>query len=292
VRRLVVLLPVLLAVVGCGTSAAPRTELLFVSTRDGDYAIYGAGGGHEHRLTKGRGNPSSLEGLFSAIEPAWSLDGRLIAFASRRDGRSHIYVMRADGTSVRRLTDAASDDHSPTWSPDRSQIAFARGEELFVVASAGGPAHRISRGAGGEAGDPAWSPDGKLIAYDYRPSGLTIREIWVIGAGGGRPRPVTKLRALSMLPSWSPGGRDIAFQSNVRERHFEIYSIALDGSGLRRETRSPIDTIDPAWSPNGREIAFSRDGAIWAVDRTGHERKVTSGGNDSAPVWRPAGAAK
>jgi Tol biopolymer transport system component len=68
--------------------------------------------------------------------------------------------------------------------------------------------------------------------------------------------------------------------------------MALDGSGLRRETRSSIDTIEPAWSPNGKEIAFSRDGAIWTVDPTGRERKVTSGGNDSAPVWRPAGAGK
>jgi Tol biopolymer transport system component len=56
---------------------------------------------------------------------------------------------------------------------------------------------------------------------------------------------------------------------------------------LRRETKSAIDTIDPAWSPNGKEIAFSRDGAIWTVDRAGHQRQITSGGNDSNPVWRP-----
>jgi TolB protein len=291
VRRLVVLLPILLAVLGCGSSATPRTELLFVSTRDGDYAIYGVGGGHEHRLTKGRGDPSSPRGLFFAIEPAWSSDGRLIAFASRRDGRSHIYVMRADGTSVRRLTGAPADDETPTWSPDRRQIAFAREGALFVVASAGGPAHRIGRGLGAAA-DPAWSPNGKLIAYDYRRPGFTSREIWVVGAGGVRPRLLTRLGATSLLPSWSPGGRRIAFQSNVQGGHAEIYSIALDGRSLRRETKSPIDTIEPAWSPNGKEIAFSRDGAIWTVDRTGRERKVTSGGNDSAPVWRPAGAAK
>ncbi len=52
---------------------------------------------------------------------------------------------------------------------------------------------------------------------------------------------------------------------------------------------SSIDTIEPAWSPHGKEIAFSRDGAIWTVDRAGNERKLTSGENDSAPAWRPAG---
>jgi Tol biopolymer transport system component len=101
---------------------------------------------------------------------------------------------------------------------------------------------------------------------------------------------VTKLRSLSGFPSWSPDGRRLAFQSNAQGGHFEIYSIAVGGSGLRRETRSSIDTIEPAWSPDGKEIAFSRDGAIWTVDRGGHERKLTSGDNDSAPAWRPAGA--
>jgi Tol biopolymer transport system component len=61
---------------------------------------------------------------------------------------------------------------------------------------------------------------------------------------------------------------------------------------MRSETKSAINTIDPAWSPKGKEIAFSRDGAIWTVDRTGHERKVTSGGNDSTPAWRLAQVAK
>jgi len=121
-----VLLLLLLAVPGCGTSAAPRADLLFVSSRDGHYAIYGvgAGGGRELRLTKGRGDPSSPEGLFFAVEPAWSPNGRLIAFASRRDGRSHIYVMRADGTHIRRVTDGESDDDGPAWAPDRRRIAF------------------------------------------------------------------------------------------------------------------------------------------------------------------------
>jgi TolB protein len=204
-RRLVVLVPVLAAVAGCGSSGPPPpSTLLFVSSRDGDYAIFGVSAdGDEHRLTKEKGDPSSPAGLFFQVDPAWSPDGRKIAFVSRRDGRSHIYVMRADGTGSRRLTDSTPDDDGPTWSPD---------------------------------------------------------------------------------------GRRIAFQSNANGGHVEIYSIGLDGSGLRRETRSEIDTFDPDWSPDGRKIAFSRNGAIWTIDRSGRERKLTSGRNDAAPVWRPRAA--
>jgi TolB protein len=283
-----------LAVAGCGTSPSPRVDLLFASTRDGDYAIYGvsAAGGREVRLTKGRGDPSTPKGLFFAVEPAWSPNGRLIAFASRRDGPSHIYVMRADGTHVRRVTHEKSDDDGPAWAPDQRRIVFSRERGLFIVGSAGRPVRSLMRGVGGEAANAAWSPDGKLIAYDYRRPGFSSREIWVVGVDGSNARRVTRLGAVSTLPSWSPDGRRVAFQSNIHGGHVEIYSIGRDGRGLRRETRSAIDTIDPAWSPNGKEIAFSRDGAIWTVDRAGRERKVTSGGNDSTPTWRPAVAAR
>jgi TolB protein len=278
----------LLAVAGCGKSASPRVDLLFASSRDGDYAIFGVGaaGGREVRLTKGHGDPSTPEGLFFAVEPAWSPNGRLVAFTSRRDGRSHIYVMRADGTDVRQVTHGKSDDDGPTWAPGQRRLAFSRDRQLFVVGSAGGRARSLTH-LGGEAANPAWSPDGKLIAYDYRRPGYSSREIWVVGVDGSQTRLVTSLPAVSTLPSWSPDGRRIAFQSNLHGGHFEIYTIGRDGLGLRRETMSAIDTIDPAWSPNGKEIAFSRDGSIWTVDRARRVRKVTSGGNDSTPAWRP-----
>jgi Tol biopolymer transport system component len=263
--------------------------MVFVSTRDGDYALYGvdAAGRHEWRLTKAKGDPATPAGLFFQLQPAWSPDAESIAFASRRDGTTHIYVMQADGTETRRLTTGADEDTRPAWSPDGRQIAVARGGELWIVPFFKGNAHRLTKGVGGDAADPAWSPDGKLIAYDYRPAGYSIREIWVVRANGSDPRQVTRLRQVSALPTWSPKDDRIAFQSNVHGSHFEIYSIALDGSGLNRETNSSIDTIDPAWSPGGKTIAFSRDGAIWTVDQTGHAVKLTSGGNDSSPAWRP-----
>ena len=289
-RRLLTLLPLLLAATACGSSGPPTTpDLVFVSTRDGDYALFGSGaaGADEHRLSDDKGDPSSPSGLFFELEPAWSPDGRLIAFASRRDGPSHIYVMRPNGGGVRRITSGPANDDRPSWAPDGRRIAIAREGALFVIPSRGGTARRIAAGPG-SAGNPAWSPDGKLIAYDYRRPGFSIREIWVAPVRGGKPRQVTKLGEVSARPAWSPDGRWLAFHSNAPSaQHYEVYSISVDGKQIRLETGSSSDTIDPAWSPNGQLVAFSRDGAIWTVDRAGRLRKLTSDENNSSPAWRP-----
>jgi TolB protein len=290
VRLLGRCLPLLaiLALAACGSSAPKGPPaLVFVSTKDGDYALFGADadGKHVRRMTKEKGDPSTPEGLFFQTEPAWAPDGRHVAFASLRSGTNHIYVVDADGTGTRRLTDSAQNDTHPTWSPDGKNILFAREGALFEVPAAGGNAHRVGRGFG-EAADPAFSPDGKLIAFDYRRPGYSIREVYVMRADGSGKRQVTRLSQVSLLPAWSPDGRRLAFQSNARDGHFEIYTIGVDGKGLRQVTQSTTDVIQPAWSAGGK-LSFSLDGAIW-VESAGRQTQLTSGkNNDSAPAWRP-----
>jgi Tol biopolymer transport system component len=277
-----------LLVAGCGGSSKPKgpPDLLVVSTRNGDYAIFGAdaNGKHVRRLTKEKGDPARREGLFFQGEPAWSPDGGQIAFTSLRSGTSHIYVMRADGTGTRQLTSGTQNDDHPSWSPDGKRIVFGREGAIFAVPATRGKSKRVGHGFG-SATDPAWSPDGKLIAYDYRKPGFSIRELYVMNADGRGIRQLTHLRQVSGLPAWSPDGKRLAFQSNVRLGHFEIYTIALDGKGFREITRSDADVIQPAWSPDGR-LSFTRDGEIW-VDAAGTETKLTSEGNASSPAWRP-----
>ena len=91
---------------GCGGSGSSGDDIAFVSSRDGDYAIYlmEADGSGQERLTDERGDTSTAEGVQFQTDPAWSPDGTRIAFASAREGSFDIYVMNADGTGTTRLT--------------------------------------------------------------------------------------------------------------------------------------------------------------------------------------------
>jgi Tol biopolymer transport system component len=291
VRRCAVLavLAALLAA-GCGGSSKPEEPpaLAFVTTQDGDYAIFGADadGGHRHRLTEEKGDPSSPAGLFFQIEPAWSSDGSQIAFVSGRDGVGHVFVMKPDGTGTRRVTNTKKDDGHPSWSPDGKWLVFGREGALFRAPVEGGPAERLLRNAPGHAADPAYSPDGKLIAYDYRQPGFSIREVYVMNADGSGARRLTDLRAVSGFPAWSADAGRLAFMSDAHGDHAEIYTVAAGGGVPKRATISGTDAIQPAWTPDGA-LSFSRDGAIW-LTRDEQDTRLTSGDeNDSAPAWNP-----
>ena len=292
VETLVLLTLVGVVLAGCGGEQPTRSDLAFVSTRDGAYAIFtmGAHGSGQKRLTEGDTDPSKPEGLFLQVEPAWSPDGKTIAFSSSRSGSFDIYVMRADGTGTRRLTSTDADDGHPTWSPDGTSIAFSRGSpgDIYVM-SADGSDPRVLLGDPTGETEPAWSPDGASIAYTQREPGSPVRELWVMRSDGTGSERLTSLGASSLNPAWAPDSKRIAFASNVVATLYDIYVLAVGQKNARRLTRDGPDTFEPAWSPDGTEIAFSQDGSIRTVQvATGEVEKLTdSENNDSSPVWNP-----
>ena len=108
-------------------------------------------------------------------EPAWSPDGRWLAFSSTRPrdrDLSGIWVMRPDGTAARRVTpNFPHDAHSPAWSPDGSKIVFTVGlfevvdSDLYVMSSDGTNVIRLTATETEDERGPDWSPDGSRIAY-------------------------------------------------------------------------------------------------------------------------------
>jgi len=284
---------------GCGGSGTPKSTdaLVFVSTRDGPYELYAsaADGSDQHRLTKDKGDVSRPGGLFYQTDPAWSPNGKRIAFSSSRSGPLQLYVVDAASKETKRLATSAVDDRHPTWSPDGRRLAFERGTpaRIYVMPTAGSAAHPLTHGFD-EQNDPAWSPDGRWVAYARRTPGTSIWEIWVAHPDGAGAHAVTKLQASSKEPSWSPDGTRIAFASNVHGGHVAVYTIGLGGKGLHQVTSSSTDDVEPAWSPGGRLIAFSRDGAIVVAPVAGGAETVLtdSKNNDSSPAWKPRAGAK
>ena len=279
------------ALPGCGGGDDGRADLAFVSTRDGDYAIYAmnADGGHERRLTpRDVSNPTSPQELFFQIEPAWSPDGSEIAFASRRNGSYDIFVMEADGTGTRELTSGKENDNHPTWSPNGGSLAFERDGDIYVMDADGSGQRRISD-IGAEEIDPAWSPDGQFLAYVHRTPGGPIREVWVMRPNGSDRHQLTHQNAEPLGPAWSPDSSRIVFSNNPSGKPYELFTVGVDGKGLRSVVPTVNDNFEPAWSPDGSKIAYQEEGAIFTVVLGGGDvsRLTDQANNDSSPAWNP-----
>jgi TolB protein len=279
-------------VAACGGEDEARPDLAFVSTRDGSYAIFemDADGSAERRLTSADPDASSPAALFFQVEPSWSADGTRIAFSSRREGTFDIYVMNADGTGTTRLTSTKESDSHPTWSADGSKIAFARGGsgDIYVMDADGSNVHRISDPLAEES-DPAWSPDGNWIAYVRRAGGTTVQEVWLARPDGTERHALTSQGAKTFTPAWSPDSTRLVFTSNKDSEVFELYTIGVDGKGLRSVIPTAGDNFEPTWSPDGSKIAYQEDGAIFTVELGGGdvEKLTDNENNDSSPAWNP-----
>jgi len=138
----------------------------------------------------------------SAINPAWSPDGRRIAFEDILDnppGSGGIYTIGADGTGLTHL--AKTGQSGPAWSPDGTRIAYVGGNYLYTISPDGQDRVQVAYDRWSPS-DPDWSPDGKFIAWDEFGSST-----WALDADGSNNH---KIRDETFQPVWSPDGSQIA----------------------------------------------------------------------------------
>jgi Tol biopolymer transport system component len=250
----------------------PATAALaFVSTRDGSPHIYvaNADGSGVTRVTEGS-------------SPAWSRDGRRIAFVrhSISTGRGGIYVMNADGSDLRYVGPARTSGPGvgPAWSPDdRITFTVLTGwftADLYVMTSDGSDATRLFSPGGfadwcpgwpcstTEAllpllGAAAWSPDGRSMAFRENAS----QHILILDADGSGIRELEELRHAGSVPAWSPDGSRIAVVSKAGVGEGSVvYSFDLTSCDLTviepRNGPPVIAAGDPDWSPDGTQLVF------------------------------------
>ncbi len=177
-------------------------QIVFASDRGnpvGQYDIWvmNSNGSHAHPL---------IGGPLSQQNPAWSPNGKTIVFQAfdTHTGLSRLYAATSTGHNVHPLT-SGPQDSSPNWSPDGTQIAFQRSNQIYLMHADGSSIHKLSHQPAGANKSPAWSPEGERIAFDHSPSATSSQDdIYLINANGTNLIKVTNDKSKETFPRWLP----------------------------------------------------------------------------------------
>jgi hypothetical protein len=214
--------------------------------------VYVVGRGHSRLVAPG------------ASDPAWSPDGRRLAYVAPGDGGlGDVFVADANGTHIGAITHTDGEDEtSPSWSPDGRRLVFEQEGRIAIVRADGSKPRILARGE-----EPAWSPGGRRIAFQR--SG----DLFVVAAAGGRPRALTASVSWELSPAWSPDGRRLAFASDEGSTAFDIRILDLRTRRTVRVTADEFDDSIPAFSADGRRVLFLADRtgvqSLWSVPAAG-----------------------
>jgi Tol biopolymer transport system component len=268
-----------------GTAQEPTNgEIAFAkaSEKSGAIDVYTAQPGGDTRLIR------------NANFPAWSPGSTSIAFVriTRKGGRD-IFVQQIGAKKATQLTFNPGDDVSPDWSPDGSQIAWSRDNDIWVMNANGTGEHLIQDAA--SANSPTWTPDGRILYGSTVDGSFDVHIMNADGTGdvsltGGPGDQSDEQKPHS-------NGTTIVFAKRPSgQTDFELWR--MDAAGENEELLFDTPSIHddhPRWSPDGNWIAFECDISndfdqdICVLTGNGSSASEVSGrGPDARPDWGEA----
>nr|WP_290666818.1 thioredoxin domain-containing protein [Ardenticatena sp.] len=233
----------------------------------------------------------------SAEEEPTPVAGRL-AFMGPYTQNFQVFVMNADGSGVRLVSDGVTESLFPSLSPDGRYVVYAAvvgNSNLDIVRYDLETEERISLTNSPDIdSQPVYSPDGTQIAFVSNRDGRL--GLFVMDADGQNVRRLIDLEGETINPlgNWSPDGQRLIFADTRRDGTQAIRVVDVEtGTVETLVERNGVDTA-PSFSPDGRRILFfsDRDGGmdVYVMDADGQNvQRLTNDGNSIYPVWQPDG---
>ncbi|MBT8286066.1 MAG: DUF5050 domain-containing protein [Flavobacteriaceae bacterium] len=227
-----------------------------------------------------------------------------IAFNTNRDGNKEIYLMDANGSNLRNITNNPAMEYGPSWFPDGSKIiAYSNRDgdpELYVFDLKKDTAIRLTNHPSEDV-LPVVSPDGSQIVFMSNRNEKS-RSVYKMKINGSDVSALTDNADYEESPAWSPNGKHLLFTRQLRDlndtthaANGEIFRMKADGSEVTRITNKPGYDSGAVYSPDGNQIAFyGPEGdsfEIFVMDAEGKDiRNITRDTLDCySPSWSPDG---
>ena len=202
-----------------------------------------------------------------AENPAWSPDGRHIAFDSNMTGAFRLWIMDANGSHAHMVAGDRPNvaDLVPAYTPDGRQLVFSRCImdhcAIYSIRVDGSQRRALTKLRPVTDFGASVSPDGKQIAFFRGQAHGITGQVYVMNADGSGAHAVTPPALEGTAPRWSPDGKLITFTSNSDRPGGNIYVMHPDGTGIRRLTHTsfPHNSFLSAYAPQGDRIVFASD---------------------------------
>ena len=229
-----------------------------------------------------------------SLSPAWSPDGKHLAYTSYRDGNPDLYIQNTKTGVFKKMSRKKGINIAPSWSPRGGKIALTLSlnngnSEIYTLAVRNGKLERLTHNWATDV-SPSWSPDENKIAFVSSRSGTP--QVYCLDQKRGRIKRLTFEGNYNTSPAWSPRGEWIAYTGRTNGK-FNLHRVSDDGQFTQQLTVNQGNNEDPSWSPDGRCITFSSDRTgqkeiyIMRADGTG-QKKVSHGPGEKAdPAWSP-----